>query len=135
MSLRIPEYNTVRSLLSVTRILLIIVLVLTIITILGEAGYIVVATFGVDVVFVPFILIFVAISLIPTILALVYVSKTRRILDQAIEQRNPDLVEEARKNMLIWGIVTLIFSWIVPGILLLIAYFKAEEITEKLSGS
>ncbi|NPA70672.1 MAG: hypothetical protein GXO26_07670 [Crenarchaeota archaeon] len=128
----LPEHNTVRGLLKAAWIILIALLVFSLLTICIELSSISIMWYGINIILLPFIL-FTPISIIPTILAVVFLPRIGRSFDEAVESQDPELLEKARSRILTWSIITLIFSYLIPGAILLAAYIKAEEITKKLA--
>ncbi len=127
-----PEYNTVRGLITASWVLLIVTLIISLIVVGVEITGPAVTAYGPVAALVLLMLGFPIISIIPTALAVVFLPRIGRTLDEAVTNRDPEKIEKARKRLLTWGTIALIFSYIIPGALLILAYIKAEEITRKI---
>ncbi len=139
----VPEYNTVETLIRSAQVILIVVaVILTIsaITLLILYMDIAVSIYSISarymvylplpaLISIPFLVISVIISIVATIGLSRIVDRMRNCI------ANTDVVgfEFARRDLLIWCVLTLIFSLFVPGIILLIAYLKGENVTREIA--
>ncbi|NPB00170.1 MAG: hypothetical protein GXO10_02240, partial [Crenarchaeota archaeon] len=129
MSNILPEYNTVRGLITASWVLLMIALIISLIMVGAEITAPAVEAYGPIAAIIFLVLGFPLVSIIPTALAVVFLPRVGKLLDEAVANKDPEKIEKARKRILAWGVIALIFSYVIPGALLILAYIKAEEIT------
>lgn len=133
----IPEYNTVRTCLTVAFIFIIIAIIAWIVLGLVQAGLMTLMAFsgpgfmGGAILATFVLIIYFVIAAFLGFIAF-KVSHIKSDLEKAVNNRDIEMIEEVRKRMLIWGIISLILGFVIPGIALLYAYHKAEKITEKV---
>ena len=141
----IPEYNTVDTLVRVSRILIILVVVVSVLLLLLPLLTAVVVvkvesivdTHGVEVNLsaIPLTLLPLLPLLVPLILNIIAIFELSDILStlrRAVDLANPELFESGRKRLLLWGVITLFTALFIPGLLLLVAYFKGETVAHRL---